>query len=105
MNVKNLYLFMSVIGLFAPLSVFVPWLNVHGMDWGLMGDLLMANQITQATLIDLSLAALVALIFMVAEGLRARVPLWWIAPIGTCTIGLCFGLPLFLYLRERAQTS
>lgn len=103
MTMRNLYLLMTLVGLVVPFTILGPWLQANGLDFGLMGDALSGNPVVLATLADLSLAAIVASIFYVSEGLRQGVKLWWVALIGTFTIGLCFGLPLFLYLRERAR--
>ena len=103
MTLRNLYLLLTTLGFVAPLTVFGPWLQENGMNFGLMGAAFEGNDVATAAMVDLSLAAVVACIFYVAEGLRQGIKLWWVAILGTFTIGLCFSLPLFLYLRERAQ--
>ncbi|MGB0922593.1 MAG: DUF2834 domain-containing protein [Alphaproteobacteria bacterium] len=101
MTLRNLYLALTLLGFVAPLTYFGPWLAEHGMNFGLLGAAFSGNEVAIAAMIDLSLAAIVACIFYVAEGLRQGIKLWWLAILGTFTIGLCFSLPLFLYLRER----
>jgi hypothetical protein len=40
-----------------------------------------------------------------SEGKRLGMRLLWLPILGLCTVGVSFGLPLFLYLRERALES
>jgi hypothetical protein len=56
---------------------------------------------TQLTL-DLGLAALAFLVWATFEGPRAQVRRWWWCFPATLLVGLCFGLPLFLLMRERS---
>ena len=35
----------------------------------------------------------------------SRIPALWLPVLGTVTVGVSFGLPLYLYLRERASTT
>lgn len=51
--------------------------------------------------LDVLVAALVLLGFIVAEGRRLAMRAWWLPVAGTCLVGVSFGLPLFLWLRER----
>jgi hypothetical protein len=98
---KYLYLLLAVLGALLPLSQFVP----ASMD----GSFSVANLISEMTAtrnlrgiaFDLMIAAITGIVFMVREGRRLRVRLLWLPLVGTVVIGFSFGLPLFLYLRER----
>ena len=103
MTMRNLYLALALVGFVAPLTVFGPWLQENGLNFGMMGAAFTGNEVAIAAMVDLSIAAVVACIFYVVEGARQGIKLWWVAILGTFTIGLCFSLPLFLYLRERMQ--
>jgi hypothetical protein len=50
--------------------------------------------------IDIIVSAVVVIAFVLIEGQRLRVRHLW-APIVGILVGVCFALPLFLYLRER----
>jgi hypothetical protein len=49
---------------------------------------------------DVILSAIVLLWFIQSEGRRLRVRLLWLPTIGTLIVGVSFGLPLFLFLRQ-----
>jgi Protein of unknown function DUF2834 len=49
---------------------------------------------------DVIISGIVLLIFIQLEGPRRRVPHLWAPILGTLFIGVSFGLPLFLALRE-----
>jgi len=50
--------------------------------------------------LDVLVSALVLVGFMIAEGRRLRLRYVWLPVVGTCTVGVSLGLPLFLLLRE-----
>lgn len=55
----------------------------------------------QASL-DLLIAGLAFFVWIVVDGPRSGVRRWWVAFPASLLVGLCFGLPLYLYMRERA---
>ena len=44
-------------------------------------------------------------VFVFFEGKRARVPNLWVPIAANVVVGLSLGLPLFLYMREKRQTT
>jgi hypothetical protein len=89
-----------VLGLLLPYSQFVPWLLEHGLNITLFLRELFANRISAFFAIDLIVSALVLIWFVQSEGKRLRVRLVWLPIVGTLVVGVSFGLPLFLFLRE-----
>jgi hypothetical protein len=65
-----------------------------------MLELLVANSISRFFVLDLVIAALVFLVFVVVEGNRVKMKFLWIYILSTLCIGLSFALPLFLFARE-----
>ncbi len=51
---------------------------------------------------DLAVAALAFIPFLIFETRRHGIRYWWISLIGSMVVGLSFGLPFFLFLRERS---
>jgi Terpene cyclase DEP1 len=49
---------------------------------------------------DVIVSAFVLLSFIQNEGKRLGMRLLWLPTLGTLLVGVSFGLPLFLYLRE-----
>jgi hypothetical protein len=100
MKARHFYLVCCVLGLLLPYSQFVPWLLEHGLNITLFLRELFANRISAFFAIDVIVSALVLIWFVQSEGKRLRVRLVWLPIVGTLVVGVSFGLPLFLFLRE-----
>ncbi len=102
MNRKNIYLLLCILGIALPYSQFVPWVMENGLHLGLLFRQLFANRIGGFFGMDVLVSAVVVIFFVRREGKRLCVPHLWLPIAGTLTVGVSLGLPLFLYLRERA---
>ena len=100
MKARHFYLVCCVLGLLLPYSQFVPWLLEHGLNITLFCRELFANRISSFFAMDVIVSAIVLLWFIQSEGGRLRVGLLWLPTVGTLVVGVSFGLPLFLFLRE-----
>jgi len=89
-----------VLGLILPYSQFVPWLFQHGLNLTLFFRDLLANRISTFFAMDVIVSAIVLIWFIQSEGKRLRVRLLWLPTIGTLTVGVSLGFPLFLFLRQ-----
>jgi hypothetical protein len=105
MSRKNVYLLLCVLGIAVPYSQFVPWLVQNGLDWRLFFASLAVNRISLFFVADVLVSAVVLLVFIRLESGRVRVRHGWIASLGLCLVGVSFGLPIYLYLRERGLES
>lgn len=96
------FLLLAALGIVLPMSQFIP-ASIDGefTVGGMVAEMTATRTITGVTL-DFMVAAVTAVIFGALEARRLRIRTAWIALIGTFLIGLSFGLPFFLYLRERA---
>ena len=92
------YLAVAVIGL-----VGTAWFNTTGFGQpgpGLL-DSWFANPATSSLAIDLLAAATGASIFVVIEGRRLGMRLWWLYIAVSFVTAVGFAFPLFLAMRER----
>jgi hypothetical protein len=89
-----------VLGLLLPYSQFVLWLLEHGLNVTLFFRELFANRISTFFAMDVIISAIVLIWFIQSEGKRLRVRLLWLPTIGTLIVGVSFGFPLFLFLRQ-----
>jgi len=101
MKPKTIYLMLSVVGAFVPYSEFIPWLAENGLNGRLFLQHLFVNRISTFFAFDVIISAVVLLRFAVVESARLRIRNRWVIVLGTLLVGVSFGLPLFLYLRER----
>jgi hypothetical protein len=101
-NQKNMYLFLCVLGAVLPYSQFIPWVLEHGLNIELFVRQLFANRIGGFFGLDVLVSAVVLVGFVRVEGRRLGMRLLWLPIAGLLAVGVSFGLPMFLYLRERA---
>ena len=100
MKVRHFYLICCVLGMLLPYSQFVPWLLQHGLSLTLLFRELFANRISAFFAMDVIVSAIVLIWFIQNEGKRLRVRLLWLPTLGTLVVGVSFGFPLFLFLRQ-----
>ena len=100
MKARHLYLILSVLGFVIPYSQLVPWLLEHGFNLNLLFRELFANRISAFFAMDVIVSAIVLIWFIQSEGKRLRMRLLWLPTIGTLIVGVSFGFPLFLFLRQ-----
>lgn len=101
MKLKHLYLGFCVLGTVLPYSRFVPFLAEHGLDAREFLTQLFATPIGGFFGLDVMVSSAVLAAFVWIEAPRLGIPRW--PPIAaTLAVGVSLGLPLFLYLRERA---
>jgi hypothetical protein len=100
MKARHFYLVCCVLGLVLPYSQFVPWLLEHGLNVALFVRELFGNRISAFFATDVIVSAIVLIWFIQTEGKRLRIRLLWLPTVGTLLVGVSFGFPLFLLLRE-----
>ena len=100
MTLRSAYLVLCLLGTVLPLSQFVPWLAINGLDLGLFFSDLFANRIGGFFGLDVFVSSAVLWIFVLFEGRRVGVRHLWAPIAGSLAVGVSLGLPLFLYLRQ-----
>src|SRR5262249_27322308 len=100
MKTRYVYLVCCLLGLILPYSQFVPWLLEHGLNVTLFFRELFANRISAFFALDVIISAIVLIWFIQSEGKRLRIRPLWLPTLGTLVVGVSFGLPLFLFLRQ-----
>ena len=96
------FLALAVIGFVVPNAMVVVFLAEHGFDLGqYFGD--WVGTLPSAQLLaDLAIVGTAFLVWAWWEGRRIGERRWWWTIPAAYLVGLCFAVPLFLYLRERA---
>ncbi|MEJ2765365.1 DUF2834 domain-containing protein [Photobacterium sp. MCCC 1A19761] len=97
------YLIFTILGILLPYGAFLPWLMTHGLDVIRLIQDAIANPISIFAWLDVVVAALALATFIVTDGKAHGVRFRWLALIGTFTVGVSCGLPLYLYLKEKQQ--
>lgn len=100
MKLRYLYLGMCLLGLVLPYSQFIPWLVVHGFNIQLFFGELFSTRIGGFFGMDVIASALTLFAFVWIEGRRLAIRNLWLPIVATLAVGVSFGLPLFLYMRQ-----
>ena len=103
MKMRHVYAALCVPGALLPWSQLLPWMIDFGPDLPLLFRALFVNAVSGAFAIDLIITAMVVTVLVVVEGARSGLRRLWLPVLGTFLIGVSFGLPLFLYMRERQR--
>jgi hypothetical protein len=90
-----------VAGAALPLSQVLPWMADNGIDLPLFFEELFANRISSFFAWDVLVSAAVVLAFLALDGGGLPRAQRALAAVATCSVGVSFGLPLYLLLRER----
>lgn len=97
----NIFLVLAVLGAVFPLAQLVPWLLEHGLDLPLLWHEIAASRISAFAWADVVVTVFVVITFIALDAQRTPIARPWLPIVGCLTIGASFGLPLFLYLREK----
>lgn len=101
----KLYLLLTVLGIAIPFGAFIPWLVTNGLDFIALFNAAIANPISIFAWLDVLVSVLVLLTFIVVDGKRSKVKYRWLAVLGTLSVGVSFGFPLYLYLKEKQHLN
>lgn len=102
---ERLLLALTIIGFIVPNVCVGIFLANEGFDISGYFSLWTASTPSTQLLLDLVIAALALFVWAAVEGPRARIKRWWLCIPATLLVGLCFGLPLFLWMRERTLNA
>jgi hypothetical protein len=105
MNLKATFLILCMLGFLLPLSQFIPWVVDNGLNIPLFFQELFSTRIGGFFGMDVIVSAVVLLVFIFAEGKRLKLTSLWLPIVATLSVGVSFGLPLFLYMRQRQIES
>lgn len=100
---ERLLLLLTVFGFVVPNVMVAVFLAENGLELGrYFGDWFRTLPGSQIT-IDLIIAFVAFLTWTVWDGPRSGVRRWWVVFPAGLLVGACFAVPLYLFLRERAQ--
>ncbi|RJX75778.1 DUF2834 domain-containing protein [Vibrio sinensis] len=100
----KLYLFFALLGILLPYAALIPWLQTNGADLSLLISEALVNPISAFAWLDVFVSVFVVFIFIISDGSRYHIKHTWLALIGTLVVGVSFGLPLYLYLKEKQSS-
>ncbi|MBD2202128.1 DUF2834 domain-containing protein [Calothrix sp. FACHB-1219] len=96
-----IYLLLCILGFVLPYSQFIPFILENGLDIKLFFDQLFANQISGFFGMDVIISSLTFWTLVFWEGTSLKMRNLWIYVLCNLLVGVSFGLPLFLLMRQR----
>lgn len=98
---RPLLLILAILGFVVPNVCLGIFIADQGFD--LSGYFSLWTDSTPSTqlVLDLVIASLAFFVWAAVDGPRMGVGRWWVCIPATLLVGLCFGLPLYLLMRER----
>ncbi len=100
LKVKYLYIFLCIIGGVLPYYFFLTFLIENGINFQLITDLLFVNKVSSAFGINALITSIIFVIFISIENKKVKLPNLWIPILASSVVGVSFGLPLYLLLKE-----
>lgn len=97
---RSFLIILPFLGIVIPFWKFIPWVFENGLNISLLVKELFSTQIGAFFGWDVIISALVLILFILNDSKRNNVKRFWIALICTCTVGVSFGFPVYLLLRE-----
>jgi len=105
MKAKNLYLVLCLLGVIIPYASFVPWIVENGLNVSLLINQVASSPVASFGWLDVVISAVALFVLIYNDFQKIKVRYWWLTIIGTLTVGVSLGLPLYLYLREISQNE
>jgi Protein of unknown function DUF2834 len=102
MSPKTLYLMLAIAGTLVPYSQLFVFVRDRGLSVTLLMEQLFSTPAGAFFGLDVIVSSVVLWVFVYFEGRRSAVKHLWAPIVANLAIGVSAGLPLFLYLRERA---
>ena len=104
-NREKLLLLLAVAGFIVPNVMVAVFIAEHGLDLALYFESWFDTLPSAQLVVDLVIAFLALLAWASWDGPRSGVDRWWVVIPASLLVGVCFALPLYLYMRERAVGS
>jgi len=99
---ERILLALTIVGFIVPNTMVAAFFIDHGIDLGGYFSHWWESLPAAQLLADLVIAFVAFALWAAWEGRRIGMRTWWVPIPASLLVGLCFGLPLFLLLRERA---
>jgi hypothetical protein len=102
---ERLLLVLTVVGFVVPNVCVGIFFAKEGFDISGYFSLWTASTPSTQLLLDLAITGLAFLVWAAVEGPKLGIKRWWLCIPASLLVGLCFGFPLFLLMRERTLNA
>ena len=102
MTTREKLLLLTVAGFIVPNVMLGLFIADEGLDLSLYFENWFETLPSSQLVADLVIAFLALVVWAAWDGPRNGVDRWWLVIPASLLVGVCFALPLYLYLREKA---
>ena len=96
---RKIYLGLTILGFIIPFALVIAFIHDNGFDLRVFVRDLFGNYAASLAMADLLLSSVMFWIWLFSAGQRTRVHSPWVYVALNLGVGLCFALPLYLYMR------
>ena|SRR5688572_16438563 len=100
MTTRHTLLLLTVVGFVVPNVMLAIFFAEHGLDIALYFEGWFETLPSSQLVADLVIAFFALVAWAAWDGPRHGVDRWWVVVPASLLVGVCFALPLYLYLRE-----
>ncbi|ESP92546.1 MULTISPECIES: DUF2834 domain-containing protein [Pseudoalteromonas] len=98
--IKYVYGVLCILGIVLPFSMLIPWVSENGLSVVKLYTQISEDQISSFAWLDVLISAFTLIAFILYEGKLLKMTKLWLPVMGTMAVGVSFGLPLFLLMRQ-----
>ena len=91
---------LCIVGTILPYTQFVPWIIENGLNIPLLVNQIASSRLAAFGWLDVIVSALALFVLIFSDRRKKQIPHLWLPIVGTLTVGVSLGLPLYLLLQE-----
>jgi hypothetical protein len=97
---KMIYALLSLLGILSSSFYMIPFIKTNGLDYKLFIEQMFLNDVSSFFVINVAVITGVLIVYILLEQIKAPVRFSGLAVVGTIILGIGFGLPFYLLLKE-----
>lgn len=101
MKTRHIYLVLAAFGVILPYYHYWHFIQAYGNDLAKFFSDVLVNDSSRFVLMDMLVTAIAFFVFVALDSKRRNVRYAWIAVAGVFMVGVSFGFPLYMYLRDK----
>lgn len=101
MKTRHVYLALAILGIILPYYHYWQFVQTYGNDLARFFSDVLVNDSSRFILMDMVVTAIAFFVFVALDSKKRKVKYAWIAVAGVFMVGVSFGFPLYMYLRDK----
>jgi len=97
---KIIYVLLSLLGILSSSYYMIPFIKINGLDYNYFVKQMFLNDVSRFFVINVAVVTGIVIVFILLEQIKSPVRYSGFSILGTIILGVGFGLPFYLLLRE-----